>query len=107
MSASVNDNYPAALRAALEAAETAICGQDDDDELVANLSYVVALALDHRLDAGRDGIAEPRRLLTRIAGAAIDILADWKVGKTAGLKRLREFKIVCSSSDGTNREDRP
>jgi hypothetical protein len=93
-----NDNIPAALRAGLEAAEEAMCGLDDDDELVANLSYVVALALDHRLDNPGPGIPEPvARLISRISQEATSILVDWSVGKTAGLKRLREFIVECDS----------
>jgi hypothetical protein len=91
-----NDNAPAALRAGLEAAEAAMRGLDDDDELVSNLSYVVALGLEHHLDATGRGIPEHLELLiSRIGDEAAAILADWNRGKTAGLKRLRAFIVEC------------
>jgi hypothetical protein len=98
MSSAINDNRQAALRAGLEATEAAIRGGLTDNEIVDNLSYVLALALDHRLDKPGPGIPEPAAsLLSRINQEAINVLADWSVGKTAGLKRLREFIVECDS----------
>lgn len=95
MTASENDNQPAALRAGIEAAEAAIRGMDDDEELVACLSYVIALALEHRLDTGSGIIESLGRLASRVDDGAIDILGDWRVGKSGGLKRQREFLVDC------------
>jgi hypothetical protein len=93
-----NDNVPPALRAGIEAAEAAMLGLDDDDELVSNLAYIVALALDHRLDKPGYGIPElVARLISRIGESATSILEDWNIGKSAGLKRLRQFVVACDS----------
>jgi len=44
--------------------------------------------------------------MRRITEAASDILSDWNVGKTGGLKRGREFVVLCDSVAGTKREGR-
>ena len=84
-----------------------MCGQDDDEEVVGNLSYVLALALEHRLDSPGKGLPESvTDLMRRITEAASDILSDWNIGKTGGLKRGREFVVICDSVAGTKREGR-
>jgi hypothetical protein len=96
MSEIINDNRATHLRAGLEAAEAAINGIADDDELVAQVAYVVALAVEHRLVVGKSHRVSS--LLMRITDEAGAILSDWSVGKTAGLKRQFCLEIDCSHS---------